>query len=146
MIGKNTRTSSEVSRRKFTNKYFLNKDGKRRQVCQAFFLSTFDLSESFIRRIQHKRKEHNFILLDGRGRHKPGIFRSEEGKRKIRDHINSLPVLLSHYAREDSDKTYLCHDLNLRIVYRLYVANCEENRFNQGKEWLYTLFLPYAYK
>ena len=49
---------------------------------------------------------------------------SETAKNYVRQHINSLETVESHYCRRDSKKLYLPHGLNLSKMYRLYLYFC----------------------
>jgi len=64
---------------------------------------------------------------DKRGKHAPGIKKSEEVHKRVHDHIASFPCLESHYSRASSSKKYLEANLNISKMHQLYVNQCKEN-------------------
>ena len=73
-----------------------------------------------------KKNEQGLTSPDKRGRHAPGIQIAEEEKKSIRDHIESYPVMESHYCRSNSTKQYLDSNLNIKTMYRQYQDKCAE--------------------
>ena len=45
---------------------------------------------------------------------------AEEKVQAVRDHINSIPKVKSHYCRADTSKEYLDSSLNISKLYDLY--------------------------
>lgn len=131
------RTCSVESRRSKTNRYYMVKNQEKLEVCQKQFLLTFAVSEGFVRGIIRKRNEQNIIEPDKRGRHPPGLKRPDDKRMFIIDHINSFPRVPSHYCRKDTNKEYLPGDMNLQIMYNLYVDKCRELNIQPEKLWFY---------
>ncbi len=65
----------------------------------------------------------------------------QEVKDGIRQHINSLPCVESHYNRANTKKEYLADGLNITILYEEYVKKCEEAGTTPGKLHLYRQIL-----
>ena len=61
----------------------------------------------------------------------------QEVKDGIRQHINSLPRVESHYNRANTKKECLADGLNITILYEEYVKKCEEAGTTPGKLHLY---------
>jgi hypothetical protein len=62
----------------------------------------------------------------------------ESVKNYIRNHINSIPRIESHYARADTNKEYVCQwGLSVTALYRKYVEWCETQGKTAGKLHLY---------
>lgn len=132
------RAGSNESRRKITRNYFFYKNNKEIQVCLGFFLSTLNVSETFVRNILKKRDESNTVVSpDKRGRHCPSVKRPDDSREIIRNHINSFPSVPSHYCCQASSRQYLANDLNVNIMYELYAEQCKERGVNPEKLWLY---------
>ena len=60
------------------------------------------------------------ILPDKRGTHPNRAF-DEETFSAVKDHIKSFPVMESHYVREGKKRQYLSPELNVEIMYRLFI-------------------------
>lgn len=132
------RSAGAQSRRNVTKKYFLLKDGSEVQVCLGFFLSIFNISETFVRYIQKNRDSSKMILsADKRVHHRPGIRRSDETRERIRNHIKSFPTVPSHYCRQSTVRQFLLGDLSIQIMHELYKKRCEEAQVTAEKYWLY---------
>lgn len=87
-----------------------------------------------------KQAPGGFVLRDMRGRHVPANKLPEEVLSGVRSHIQSFASYESHYTRQHSKRKYLGPELNLKKMYKLYVAKCEEDRIPSqqiAKLWLY---------
>jgi hypothetical protein len=81
------------------------------------------------------------LAEDARKDRKPHNLTPEEDVEFVMNHINSFPRVPSHYCRKDSTREYLGSELNLAIMYRLYVAKCqEEDRCPVGDTLYRSLF------
>lgn len=75
---------------------------------------------------------------DQRGVHTNRPFKCpEEIKNKARDHINSFPVMDSHYCRENTQRKYLVEGLSIATMYRMYLDEREENDPNVVSQSMY---------
>ena len=54
----------------------------------------------------------------------------------IRDHINSIPRIESHYCRS-TNKEYLAQGLSITVLYEKYVNQCQESGRDPCKLHLY---------
>ena len=59
-----------------------------------------------------------------RSKHRNTWALSEEQKQSARDHINSFPVVDSHYCRRSTERQYLEFDVAIGKMYRLYAEQC----------------------
>ena len=60
------------------------------------------------------------------------------GEKKIaEEHINSFPVIESHYCRDDSMKLYLDSSLNLSKMYRMFLDFCTQKGLASVKKSIY---------
>ena len=106
-------------RRHNARRYTLMVDGQRHRVCQAFFLRTLNISHQFASTALQKRMEK-----DGRTNiHQPRKAHnalSAEAKALVTRHIDSFPVVESHYTRKHSVRKYLESGLSVKKMYALY--------------------------
>lgn len=57
----------------------------------------------------------------------------ETAKDIIRKHISKYPAYDSHYSRERTRKKYLGNDLNISIMYSMYLSECKERNIAPEK-------------
>ena len=128
-------------RREFTRIYAFDVNKVRITVCQKFFLSTLNISETFVTTALRKKADGGLTTQDQRGRHESVNKIADFIKQGVREHINKFPLVESHYSRERSSKKYLGNDLNISRMYELYRSECMENNTpdeNIAKSWLYS--------
>ena len=58
---------------------------------------------------------------DERGKHVPPNKTSQKAIDKVKEHIESFPVVEGHYTRNDSNRKYLGAELNITRMYQLYL-------------------------
>ena len=88
--------------------YFLMKGVDSFRVCKIFYLSTLAISQKMVYNVHQKKNELTGILkLDGRGEHDKHAKVSDEQKNGVISHIDSFPVIESHYCRAKTNKKYL---------------------------------------
>lgn len=86
--------------------YFVVKDVNIR-VCKTFFKSTLDITDSMIFTIQQKVKENGIMLDDFRGKHQNHRKTDSALRTAIKNHINSIPRVESHYLRASTSRQYI---------------------------------------
>lgn len=123
------RKLNKESRRAKTIDYYL----KEKRVCKKFFLATLNISDGRIT-VWKKKQESEEPYTDKRGRHSNHRICDPDVVAKINAHIQSLPVMESHYARANTHKLYLAANLSINEMYRLFVKK-------YGK-----ICLPYKYR
>ena len=77
---------------------------------------------------QNKDQATGIVKPDERGRHESHHRVSEEQKRGVLEHINSFPVVESHYCRAKTNKKYLGAGLNIEKMYGLYKGKLRERK------------------
>ena len=88
------------------------------------------------------------IEKDKRGCHSNRPKRiAEVTKQSVRDHINTIPRMESHYCRARTNKEYFEEGLNLRTLYDMYVQwmQIERPDIIKGKEHLYREIFNYEF-
>ena len=95
-------------RKKCTLTYYLPKpQDEEIRVCKAFFLATYHISHKTVVFALKNSENGVFVGNDKRGRHIPHNKTNEALLEKVRIHINSYPVVESHYQRKSSKRKYL---------------------------------------
>lgn len=125
-----TRVGGTRSQRQHNNAFYFRKNNQKIRVCKVFFKNTLDINDRPIRTVQNKRNKvaGTVIEPDLRGKHEkhrtldPGI---REG---IRQHIESIPKIESHYTRAHTTRQFIDGSKSLADIHRDYKAICEQKR------------------
>ncbi|XP_076162898.1 uncharacterized protein LOC143144416 [Ptiloglossa arizonensis] len=115
-------------RRQITFTYSLLSEGEFITVCKCMFLSTFAVSEKFVRHVMDKKRTSpgGIIGPDQRGRHAPKTKKSESVKDRVREHINSFSAKKLTNSKDHTEKRYLDSTLSIVAMHKLYVSKCKE--------------------
>lgn len=92
------RGEKEVSRRRFSNKFYLGRD--RLRVCKKMFLNTLGVNEWVIKKWIKSDLEVNHQIL-------PNEQPSSARIKLLHEFFDTLPKLESHYCRASTSKLYL---------------------------------------
>lgn len=115
---KRKRVSNE--NRKHTRHYFLN--GFR--VCKPFFLKTLSISHGPVENALSNRGDSGMYQnQDKRGSHTPKNKTPDTVLNAIKEHIESFPVMESHYCRTSTKRKYLDPQLSIRKMYDLFKSS-----------------------
>ena len=116
--------------REVSREYTLpNPSGERIRVCKKFFLKTLDISDKRVTTAMNKKTIGGPTTSDRRGKNKPWNKTPCDDRQYILNHINSFPVVESHYCRKHSSKRYLSSSLSVVKMYDLYKEKAlNENR------------------
>ena len=110
------------SRRSNSKTYQLN--GK--VICKTMFLNTLAISEKVTRTAMAKCKK-GFTEKDQRGTTKNRKY-GDDDINKVKDFIKRFPVMEAHYVRERCKRQFLSSDLNITILYNLYLKTDKSSR------------------
>ena len=116
----------QEKKRMVARTYSLETGETKSIVCKKFFRATLDIGEAYINHALKGKSEGHFQGLDNRGRHTPANKIPEYKLQKVREHIESFPVVDAHYTRKDSNRRFLGHDLNITKMYELYKNERQE--------------------
>lgn len=123
------------SRRKVSRAYFLPIQNVEIQVCQKMFLQTLSISDKVICNIFKKLNISPVLVGDQRGKHTNRPLSIKDNvKNCIRDHINSFPIVDSHYVRAESTRKYLESGLTISKMHRLYLEWIKEKHLTSTNE------------
>ena len=93
--------------------------GRVENVCQKAFTSLYGINISRVRRIAKATSTSICAPVDRRGKHPRVSKRAQEDvKNKIRQHINSFPVVKAHYSKSKKRK-YLSPQLSIAKMHCL---------------------------
>ena len=62
---------------------------------------------------------------DQRGKHVPANKTTNKAVDLVKEHINSFPLVESHYIRKTSKRKYLATGLSIQKMYDLYIEYCK---------------------
>lgn len=114
--------------RNYTYRYFLQDDsGNKQEVCNNFLHKCLQVNSKRVYRAL-STIESNPIAKDRRGTQPSKNKTNDRDKQYVKDFIAKFPKYKSHYGRKDSDRDYLPSHLNIRKMYREYVAVSEFRR------------------
>lgn len=121
-------------RRQVTFTYSLLLNGEFITVCKCMFLSTYALSEKFVRHVMDKKRmsPEGVIEPDQRGKHTPKTKKSESVKDRVREHIKSFPTQKSTDSTDCTGKKYLDSRLSIAAMHKLYVSKCKEDGISES--------------
>ena len=125
------------SRKSYSYYYYFILDDVCHRVCKEFYLSTLDISSRRISYFHENKNSETGVPAKSKwGKHAkkklPSIC-----KQSVRDHINSIPRLESHYCRQSTQKEYFEGTLNMNKLYELYLSDCESKEVTPAKKHMY---------
>ena len=131
----------ESKRKKSSYSYFLLKEKDSYRLCKNFYLSILAVSQKMVYNVHDKKdKVIGILKADGRGKHKKHHRHhrvTEEQREEVIAHINSFPVVDSHYCRAKTNKKYLEAGLMIEKMYDLYKQTYEKEKNTYVKSSYY---------
>ncbi|XP_045506624.1 uncharacterized protein LOC123702846 [Colias croceus] len=124
-----TRKSVSIDKQRSSSRVYGFYKGKTvfERVCKNFFMSTLCISTGPIETaVKHVDDHGVFSKLDNRGRRAPANKTPEEQIQEVKNHIESFPVIDSHYCRKKTNRKYLDPTLSISKMYDLYVQKMKE--------------------
>ncbi|CAG9772257.1 unnamed protein product [Ceutorhynchus assimilis] len=104
------------------------KSESRVRVCKSFFIKTLCISKEVIEHAFKNRGEGRlFRGYDKRGKKEPHNKTKSEDIQKVKTHIESFPVMQSHYTRKSTKRLYLDSKLSIAKMHSLYKEECEKD-------------------
>ena len=119
-------SGKESSRRKKSYSYYFMVGEESFRICKSYYLSTLAVSQKMIYNVHEKKNPITGVVkADGRGK-KCHSNVTKEQREIVIAHINSFPVIDSHYCRAKTNKKYVQPGLNIERMYDLYKSHCSE--------------------
>ncbi|CAK1581384.1 unnamed protein product [Parnassius mnemosyne] len=113
--------------RQLNHAFYLTKMGCQIQICKTFFMNTIDINNRVIQTVIKKRTSAGFVEEDKRGKHHSHHKLPECVKESIRNHINSIPRIESHYLRQQTAREFIEGGKTIADLHREYVEECGLN-------------------
>ncbi|XP_070212669.1 uncharacterized protein [Littorina saxatilis] len=113
-------------KRQVCRSFSFSVDGHKERVCKKMFLATLDIGDAFVDHALRHSQHGSFTGRERRGRHQPHNKSQENEVERARKHIESLPVVESHYTRKDSIRKYLAANLNITKMYQLHKTESQK--------------------
>ncbi|CAH1286836.1 unnamed protein product [Chrysodeixis includens] len=100
-------------------------NGESKRTCKFFFINTLGISERTLRTvIEGRNSSSTGVIPEGkRGKHAHHNQISPEILQSVRDHINSVPGIESHYTRANTTREFIDGSLTVKELHRNYVSN-----------------------
>lgn len=130
--------------RRLNKAFHLTINESKIRVCKKFFTATLDISDRFVRSVIEKM-EDGFLAEDRRGKHTHHKKVAPEIKTGVRNHINSIPRIESHYLRNQTKREYIDGGKNLSDLYRDYKEDCLKNNLPFANKVMYSRIFNYEY-
>lgn len=86
-------------------------------------MATLDINDRVVRTVFNKR-ELGFVEVDKRGKHGNHKKIDESIKKSVRDHIQSIPRIESHYIRKKSNREFIDVGKCIADLYEDYKTEC----------------------
>lgn len=127
-VPKGRKTTENIKhKRENTFIYYLpNSEKEPKRVCRKMFLSTISSGERIVTTAWKKYDGEIAVADDNRGKyeHKPRVI-DDMMVQSVKDHVNSIDRVESHYTRKDTKKLYLNNIISTAQMFRLYTEWCE---------------------
>ncbi|CAG4992700.1 unnamed protein product [Parnassius apollo] len=107
--------------RKENTAYYLLNENKEIRVCKTFLINTLGITQRIIRSvIDGKARNDGFTPPDQRGKHGKQCKLQPEVIQAVKDHIESIPKVESHYLRANTSRQFIDGGLTVAALHRNY--------------------------
>ncbi|CAH2009765.1 unnamed protein product [Acanthoscelides obtectus] len=128
------------SRRASNNAFYFFIRGTKIRICKHFFRATLGITDRPIRTVLEKQRSFTKGILSGEqiGKHGNHHRVDDDIKTGIRNHINSIPRIESHYCTKDSNREYIEGGKTVAQLHRDYVESCKQAEKPYGNYLMYS--------
>ncbi|XP_063635225.1 uncharacterized protein LOC134805981 [Cydia splendana] len=88
------------------NAFYFTVNNNRIRVCKTFYINTLGISDRQIRTVKQKTDPHGFVSTDNRGKHTSRKPTDPLLIEQIKQHIESIPRIESHFLRDSTSREY----------------------------------------
>lgn len=120
--------------RKAKHAFYFTVRGKKTIVCKTFFKNTLDINDRPIRTVIEKMSENGVVEDDKRGKHGKQTKVPDDVIQGIKNHIESIPRIESHYLRKQTSREYIEGGKSLADLFRDYKKKCEQDGTTAAQE------------
>ncbi|CAG9831092.1 unnamed protein product [Diabrotica balteata] len=111
-----------------SKEFYFNLDDTKLRVCKAFFTKTLCISKEVVEHaFLNKGEGKIFTGFNKRGRGPPKNKTNIDDIERVKQHIESFPVMESHYTRISTKRKYLDCKLSINKMYSMYKKLCEHD-------------------
>lgn len=115
--------------RKTNCAFYVQNNNEKVRVCKTFLINTLGITERTIRTvIQAKVTGPGIAPVDRRGKHDKHKKIPEEVMNSVRNHINSIPRIESHYVRKETSREFIDGGLTVAEMHRHYTSERSADR------------------
>jgi hypothetical protein len=125
------------SRKHESRSFYLPVGTGKIRVCKQFFLRTLAIGDKLVRCTLAKKGHGTYTGTDQRGKHIPGNKTDDARLKHVKEHIESFPVVESHYRRKSTSRQFLAQELSVRKMYDLYQLRCQTDGVKHVSEKIY---------
>lgn len=100
--------------------FYIKKNEQKLRVCKTFLINTLGITERKIRTVIQGKTETGMAPIDNRGKHSNHRKTNPEVLASVRNHINSIPQIESHYVRSDTSREFIDRGLTISEIHRNY--------------------------
>lgn len=105
--------------------FYLTVNNVKQRVCKIFFKNTLGINDRPIRTVIQKLNESGILEPEKRGKHENhGTKIADELLEGVRNHINTIPRIESHYLRKQTTREYIDGGKTLTDLYNDYKEEC----------------------
>lgn len=119
------------------NAFYFTLDGKKIRVCKLFFINTLDITDRQLRTVKSKTNSHGIVEPERRGKHDKKKRVDPELLQSIRNHIESIPRVESHYLRATTNREYISDSKTIWDLWTDFNNDQKEKSLPQCDYWLY---------
>lgn len=120
IVGNDNKSDGGTERK--PRKYFFTVENEKIYICKTMFLDTLHITDRSLRTIFEKIAKKNYILPDWRGSNKEKRTKIPVATlQSVKDHINIVPRVESHYVRHDTKREFFEKTLSITLLYKLYL-------------------------
>ena len=122
-------TQDEDKKRSGSWTYHVSVNGKRTVICLQAFANILGIQKRQINRKNAKVTSAGVLIPDGRGRHDNHYRIPVENQQLVKDHINSIPKVTSHYCRRTYPNILYLKECitSMSDLYDIYLEWLREN-------------------
>lgn len=107
--------------RQCNSAFYLLNEGKSFRVCKTFLMNTLGISPRTIRTVIDAMKLHDGIIPeDNRGKHGNQCKLDNDMIKAVKEHIESIPKVESHYLRANTSRLFIDGGLTIAELHRNY--------------------------
>lgn len=123
--------------RKPNNSFYFTVNDIKIRVCKTYFINTLNICDRQIRTVKKKTDAQGFIAKDNRGKNLNRKRTEPSVIQDIKNHINSIPRIESHYLRSSTSRDYIGGEKTIMDLWRDFDKDQRDVGKPTCEYWLY---------